>query len=142
MARDDEGIAAGEDDFPYLGVFPDIVQGGFEVLVPEHGVARSDDFPAEAEAAVDRADVHGLQQHPVGIAVGDSLDGGEGDVPDGVFAFLRGTGQFQAGGDELPAHRVIRLENAVLHGRCDADGVALGDLGDRRKVAFVDQLVG
>ncbi len=45
---------------------------------------RAHHLAAEAEAAIDRADMHGLQQHPVGIAMDDALDRAVREIADRV----------------------------------------------------------
>lgn len=83
-------IAAGEDDLPDLLMTAYIIESGLhrrgiecaEALRPHH-------FAPEAEAAIDRADMHGLEQYTIGIAVNDAFDGAVGMIADRIGAFFR-----------------------------------------------------
>ena len=73
--RQDQRIAAGDDHLPDLGPARDIGERGLKRVGGERAEPlRPDHLAAEAEAAIDRADVDELQQHAVGIAVDDALD--------------------------------------------------------------------
>ncbi len=67
-------IAAGQDHFPDLSVIADIGECRIEFGSRQRLAARSHLFAAEAEAAIDRANMQGLQEHAVGIAMHDALD--------------------------------------------------------------------
>ncbi len=108
--REHEWVAAGEDDFPDLLVLADIGQRRVKLVSREQPVpGRADHFTAEAEAAIDRADMHGLEQHPIRIAMHDALDGREAPVGNRVGAFFRQGFEFAGVGQELPGHRPLRI---------------------------------
>ena len=67
--RQEERVAAGNNDLPNLGMLLDIGQGALEIGRGEQPLALPDLLAAEAEAAIDRADQNRLQQHPVRVAV-------------------------------------------------------------------------
>ncbi len=139
--RDDQRIAAGEDDLPHLLVGPDVVEGRLQLRLAEHALAGADHLAAEAEAAVDRAQVHRLEQQPVRVAVGDPLDRGEGVVADRVGALLRGDQQLGPGGDELSGDRIVDVRDLLLHHPGDAHGVPLRDIANLRQALLVDEAV-
>jgi hypothetical protein len=97
-------------------------------------VARADHFAAEAEAAIDRADVHQLQQHAVGIAVHDAFDRAVRVVADRIGALLRMRMQFAAIGNELPCDRIVfvRCIDQISHGRSHGQRIARSDSLDLR----------
>ncbi len=71
--RDDEGIAPRQDHFEDAGVGRHEGAGGFESAGFEQAPPLpADHLAAEAEAAIDRADLGQLEEHPVGIAVDDA----------------------------------------------------------------------
>ena len=72
--RQHQRIAAGQDHFPDLRPRLDVGDGGVELVGRQRLAARPDLLAAEAEAAIDRADMQRLQQHAVGIAMHDALD--------------------------------------------------------------------
>ena len=87
--RQRQRIAAGEDDFPDRRAGADIVERGVERLGRQRGrPARADRLAAEAEAAIDRADVQELQQDAIGIAMHDAGDGAVGGIADRIGALL------------------------------------------------------
>ncbi len=88
--REHERIAARQDDLAQLPVLRDIAEGCLKLAFAEQAAVRPDMLAPEAEAAINRADQQGLEQHAVGIAVHDAGNGGEGVVPDGVRCLMRG----------------------------------------------------
>ncbi|MGO8469956.1 hypothetical protein AB9F45_36295, partial [Rhizobium leguminosarum] len=55
----------------------------------------------EAEAAIDRADMDGLEQDTIGIALNDAFDGAMGMIADRIGAFFRGDRKFGCSGHEM-----------------------------------------
>ena len=104
--REDQRVAAGEDDFADFRVGGDIGVGGGQFGIAQQAAIGADLFAAEAEAAIDRAGEQGLEQRPVRIAVDDAGDGGERFVGDRVRIFVRGGDQLGGIGDELQADRI------------------------------------
>ena len=73
--REHQRIAAGQDHLPDRRVGGDVGEGGVQLGGRQRrGLAGPDHLAAEAEAAVDRAGVGHLQQHPVRVAVHDAAD--------------------------------------------------------------------
>jgi len=66
-------------------------------------------FATEAETAIDRADMDGLEQHAVGIAVHDALDRTMGVVADRVGRLLGTDVELGRIGNELARDRVVRI---------------------------------
>src|SRR5258707_13852243 len=79
--REHERIAAREDHLPDVIMRADIGDGGVELRARE-GARASNRLAAETEAAIGCADMDGLEQHAVGIAVHDARDGAMRGVPD------------------------------------------------------------
>src|SRR5262245_65929868 len=71
--REHQRIAAREDHLPDLIMGANIGDRGIELRARE-GARASNRLPAETKAAISCADMDGLEQHPVGIAVHDALD--------------------------------------------------------------------
>ena len=87
--REHQRIAAGEDDLPDLRMGRDIGEGLVHGLRRERAeTLRPHHLAAEAEAAIDRADMHRLEQHPVRVAMHDALDGAMCKVADRIAALL------------------------------------------------------
>eukprot|EP00913_Durusdinium_trenchii_P011324 g10635.t1 len=108
--RKHQRIAAGQDHFPDRFVCANVIQRNRQLVRGQHPVAlRTDHFPTETEATVDRADVDCLQQNSVGIAVHDALDGTVDLVSDRIGAFLLRRHQLRRVGDELAGYRIIRI---------------------------------
>ncbi len=130
--RQQEGIAAGDDDLPDRRPGADIVERRFELGRGQALALRPDLLAAEAEAAIDRADMGGLQQHPVGIAVDDALEGREAPIADRVEIFLRSGFHLARIGDELAGDgvAVVAALDQLGHVRRDRHGKALGHGGD------------
>ena len=127
--RQHEGIAAGEDHLPDARIAGDVGERGVERLAAERlRAAGADRLAAEAEAAVDRADVGELQQHAVGVAVHDAGGAGEAFVADRVGEFFGAMLQLAGVGHELAGDRIVRVGaiDQRGHGRRDGDGVAGG----------------
>ena len=103
-----ERIAAGEDHLPDLAVGADIVERGIELLARERAPA-PDHFAAEAKAAIDRADMDGLEQHAVGIAVHDARDRTVRLVADRIGHLLGPRLELSRIGNELARDRVARI---------------------------------
>ncbi len=53
--RQDERVAAGDDDLPNFRMLPDVFEGALEFDRPKHRVRFADHLAAKAEAAIDRA---------------------------------------------------------------------------------------
>ena len=134
--RQHQRIAAGEDHLPDLRMVGDIGDGRVHRLGDQRAQPlRPDHFAAEAEAAIDRADMHGLQQHPIRIAMHDAFDrdcarwspiGSSRSSGGAISSAASGTnwraiGSFGSSGSIRAGHR----------GR-DGDGIAVGD---RRQLA-------
>ena len=86
----DEGIAAADDHLPDLGLGADIGERVVEGLGRQRtGAGRTDRLAAEAEAAIDRADMDELQEHPVGVAVDQAGHDLMGAVADRIGALVR-----------------------------------------------------
>jgi hypothetical protein len=86
---------------------------------------------AEAEAAIDRADMHGLEQDPVRIAVDDALHRRMGKIADRVRPLLRQRIKLGEIRHELPRDRVLRVRGVDESG----DGGR-----DRDRIAFSDAI--
>ena len=65
--RQHQGVAAGQDDLLDCGVVVEPRVGGLQFGVGQQAAVGADVFAAEAEAAIDRADQHRLEQGAVGI---------------------------------------------------------------------------
>ena len=91
--------------------------------------AGTDSLAAKAEPAIDRADRHELDQHPVGIAMHQSLHGAHGVVADRVVALGRIADKLAGVGDELTRDRIgeVARPNKGRERRRNADCVAVGD---------------
>ena len=126
--RQHQRIAAGEDDLPDFGMRADVVERRVELGARERGPA-PDHLAAEAEPAIDRADVDRLEQHAIGIAVHDALDRAVGVVADRIGALLRPRVELGRVRHELARDRIVRI------GRIDE----LDDLrGERQRIAGGD----
>ena len=100
----------------------DIVERGGELRARERAPV-PDHLAAEAEAAIDRADMDRLEQHAVGIAVHDALDRAVRIVADRVGHLLGPASSSAAIGHELARDRIARI------GGIDE----LGDVGGQRQ---------
>ncbi len=127
--RKHERIAAGQNDLPDLRGGADVIERGGERARRQRSPARPDHLAAEAEAAIDRAGVDELEQHPVGIAVHDAFDRAERIVADRIAAFPRLRLQLARIGYELPRDRIVRVGavDQVGDRRRDGDGVTRRD---------------
>ena len=83
----------------------DIAERGIERLRREPLARRADHLAAEAEPAIDRADVDELEQHAIGIAVHDALDRAVRVVADRIGAF------------PLPALKLARIRHELARDR-------------------------
>ena len=112
----------------------DVFDRGVELLRGQRFGGGADHLAAEAEAAIDRADVGELEQHAVGIAMHDALDRAMGVVADRVGAFLRLHIEFGRIGHELARDRIVRVGvvDQVRNRRRNGDGILGGDLLQRR----------
>ena len=92
-------------------------------------------FAAEAEPAIDRADVDDFQEHAVGVTMDHPLDGTERIVGDRIGALFRAPVEFTPIGHELPRDRIVRIAaiDGVGHRRRDGDGVARSHFGEFAK---------
>src|SRR2546427_5682013 len=86
--REHERIATREDHLPDFIMRANIGHRGVELRAPE-GARASNRLAAETKAAIGCADMDGLEQHAVGIAVHDALDRAMRVVPDRVGHLLR-----------------------------------------------------
>ena len=148
--RQHQGIAAGQDHLPDFCVTADIGEciaiGG----VRQRGrLARPDHLAAKAEPAIDRADMHQLEQHPVGISVHDAGHGRMRVVADRVGVLARRAHQFLNARNELTRDRIIRVFGIDQAGDgrryrnrvARSDPFEVGKISHRREPAF-DQLGG
>ena len=129
--RQHQGIAAGQDHFPDFRVRADIVERVAIGGVRQRGrLARPDHFAAETEAAIHRADVNQLEQHPVGIAVHDAGNRRMRVIADRIGALARLAHQFLRARNELPRDRIVGIIGIDQRGDIGRhrDGVARGDL--------------
>ena len=131
--RQHQRIAAGEDDLPDVGTRGDVIDRGVELFRGQWLGARTDHLAAEAEAAVDRADMRELEQHAVGIAMDDAGHGAVRVVADRIGALLGPGVQLRRIGHELPRDRIVRIAAVDQRGhrRRDGDGILRGDLLER-----------
>ncbi len=128
--REGEGIAAGQHDLPDVLAGRDVGVGVGEFRLAQRAVAvGAHPLAAEAEAAIDRADVERLQQHPVGIAVDEAGEGAVGVVADRVGALVRGRLDLFGAGNELAGDGVGRVGRVDQLGHVggERDRVAGGD---------------
>src|SRR3546814_4545508 len=58
--------------FPDIRALRDVIDGGIELFGAQALRSGADRLAPEAEAAIDRTDIHQLEQHAVGIAVHDT----------------------------------------------------------------------
>ena len=141
--RQDEAVAAGDDDLPDVRALGDVGHGGVQRLRRQRAQALGPDhLAAEAEPAVDRAGVVDLQQAAVGIAVDDPLDRRVGEVADRVGGLPRaGRDSSAVGRDELARDRVVRIGGVdqVGHGRRDRHGILRRHPLQRRQALGRDQ---
>src|SRR5260370_38479603 len=93
----------------------DIGHRGVERRAPE-GSRASNRLAAETEAAIGCADMDGLEQHPVGIAVHDALDRAMRVVPDRVGHLLRPALELGLVGYELAPNGVMRIARVAESG--------------------------
>ena len=99
----------------------DIVERGAIGGLRQRGrLARSDHFAAKTEAAIHRADVHQLEQHPVGIAMHDAGDRRMRVVADRIGVFAWRAHQFQRARNELPRDRIVGVFAVDQARRCQA----------------------
>ncbi len=136
--REHERVAAGQDHLPDAGIGGDVGDRPVERLAGKGGRPRGPHrLAAEAEAAVDRADVRELQQHAVGIAVHHAGDGREALVADGIGQLFGRLLQLAHIGHELPRDRVGGVASVDQRQHVGRDGhrVALGDALQRRRLA-------
>ena len=138
--REHERVAAGDHHLPDLVAGGDVGEGGVELGLGQAALPlRADHLAAEAEAAIDRADVERLQQHPVGIAVDDAGDGRVGLVADRVGPLLGRGDEFLGPGDELAADPVLGAGDQLGHRRGDRHGVARRHPLQRRQSLHGDE---
>ncbi len=122
-------IATGQDHFPDLAMAADIGQRRLELGRCQRLAARPHLLATEAEAAIDRADMQGLQQHAVGIAMHDALDRRARVIADRVAELLGRDLGFPRARHELLGDRVVRDLSPIDqsgHLGCDGDGHGFG----------------
>ena len=115
----------------------DVTERGGERRRRQSAPPRSHHLAAETKPAIDRASVDDFQQHPIGIAVDDPLDGAECVIADRIAAVLRTLLKLARLRHELPRDRIewIVGVNDVEHRRRDGDRIAGGHFGK-----FIDTL--
>ena len=108
--RQHQGIAAGQDHLPDFGMRADIGQrivvGAFRERAR---LARPDHFAAKTEPAIHRADMHQLEQHPIGVAMHDARDRRMRVITDRIGAFVRLRHQFLGAWNKLPRDRIVGI---------------------------------
>ncbi len=104
--RQQERVAAGDDDLPDLGMLRDIAEGAVERRRREQSVALADLLAAEAEAAIDRADEDRLQEHAVGVAMDEAGQRRPAFVADRVGLVVRRGVEFGGARHELRRDRI------------------------------------
>ena len=106
--REHQRIAACEDHLPDVIMCADVRDGGVE-LRARKGARASNRLTAETKAAIGCADMDGLEQHPVGIAVHNALDRAMRVVPDRVHHLLGPAFELGIVRDELARDGVMRI---------------------------------
>ena len=132
--RQHEGIAAGQDHLPDFGMRGDVGKRGFQIGGAEHLIlARPHHLAAEAEAAIDRANMRELQEHAVGVAMHDARNRTVPFVADGIGALIALRVEFGGGGHELLRDRVVGIARVdeIGNRRRDGDGIARRDGRER-----------
>ncbi len=140
--RQHQGIAAGEDHLPDVRARADVIVGRLALARGQAGPALgAHHLAAEAEAAIDRAGVDELQQHPVGIAMHDPFDRAVGIIADRVGALRRMPRELRGVGNELARDRVVWIASVDQRGDRgrDRNGVARRDRLERGGVGGVDE---
>ena len=66
-----------------------------------------DHLTTEAKTAIDRADMDGLEQHAIGVAVHDALDRAVGTVTDRIGCLLGTDIELARVGNELARDRIV-----------------------------------
>ncbi len=120
--RDDQRIAAGEDHLPDRRMPRDIVDGGIELVRAQAFRTRPYHLAAETETAIDRADIHQLEQHAVGVAVHDAGHRAVRLVANRIAALMLMRHQFRHIGQELARDRVFRIAGVDLRLQVRRDG--------------------
>src|SRR5579862_1266046 len=87
----------------------DVIERRRERFGREPSPAGPNHLAAEAKTAIDRARIHKLEQHAIGIAVDDPLDWAEGAIANRIGVFFRPSLQFSRVGDELPRNWIVRV---------------------------------
>ena len=117
LGRQHQRIAAGKNDFPDFGALAQIGDRTRQCLVGQHrGAAGPHRLAAEAEAAIDGADIDQLEQRAVGIAMDHALDRTEGLVADGIGALGARDRELLLARHELPGDRIDRIGRMVMPG--------------------------
>ena len=111
--RQHQRIAAGQDHFPDFRLRGDIGEAVSSAAAHSVRAPRPHHLAAEAEAAIDRADMHRLEQHAVGIAMHDALDRGVRDIADRVGSLLRRDARARGVGDELAGDRIVGSSRSI-----------------------------
>ena len=112
--RQHQGIAAGQDDFPDFRMRADIVQRVLIGAFRKRGrLARSDHLAAKTEPAIHRADMHQLEQHPVGIAMHDAGYRRMRVVADRIGLLAGSNRQLFRARDVLPRDRIVGSSGSI-----------------------------
>ena len=96
--------------------------------------SRPHHLPPETKAAIHRASVHKLEQHPVGIAMHDPFDRAERMITDRIVPSSGSDCSSTCIWDELPCNRIVWVIwiDQLGDGRRYGDRVARRDLLQRR----------
>src|SRR5215470_1892065 len=87
--RQQEWIAAGQDDFPDLRCSANVVERRCERRTGKSSPAGPDHFTTKTETAIDRASVDEFQENAIRIAMHDARHGAVRLVPDRIRVLLR-----------------------------------------------------
>ena len=125
--RQNQRVAAGQDDFPDLRVFAYVAERRVEIPLREQLAVRpADDLAPKTKAAVDRADRERRQQHTIRVAMHDAPDRRVRVVADRIGSLVFAMLELGEGRHELPGDRVIGLVcvDEPGHRRRDGESVA------------------
>src|SRR6516165_12738760 len=107
--RQQEWIAAGQNNFPDLRCLADVVERGGERGGAEGSPARPDHFATEAETAIDRAGIDELQENAIRIAMDYARYGAVRIIANRIFVFLRIRVELALVGNKLQCNRIVRI---------------------------------
>ena len=115
-----ESVAAGEQDVADLGMVADILEAGIDLLGGNGGVMLACEPSAGAVAAVHGALVGDEEQDPVGIAVGQTGNGGVGVLVKRIELILGSLIELCCRGNALTADGIIGIvrvdEREIIRG--------------------------